>query len=65
MTARAHVAIRLTALAWIVTMALLPRAGVSSAKLEAKPAVVASTPAGPAHAHVLASTGHVPALARR
>lgn len=68
MTARAHVTIRLLAIGWIVTMAILPRAGTNAVKAanaapEATPAVKASTATSQSHTLFTAAKG--PILARR
>jgi len=63
MTARAHVALRLIAVAWIAAMAFLPRSGAPVSKpAAATPAVTA--PAAK-HVHTLAPTAHGAALATR
>jgi hypothetical protein len=63
MTARAHVALRLIAVAWIAAMAYLPRSGAAVSKpAAATPAV--TVPAAK-HVHTLAPSSHTAALATR
>jgi len=64
MTARAHVAIRLAAIVWIATLALLPRAGASASK-PAADVPAQSAPAGTPKVQTRAIPAHGPALARR
>jgi hypothetical protein len=59
MTARAHVAIRIAAILWIATMALMPRASTP------KPAAATQAAPAPAHVHAPVPNSRGPVLATR